>query len=48
VFLPAIIFVTAGIIIWKYPLNKERQKRIRAAIDRRQERCTQADVQLAE
>jgi len=48
VFLPAIIFVTAGIIIWKYPLNKERQERIRAAIDRRQERCTQAAVQLAE
>ena len=48
VFLPAIIFVSAGIIIWKYPLNKERQERIRAAIDRRQERCTQADVQLAE
>jgi Na+/melibiose symporter-like transporter len=48
VFLPAIIFVSAGIIIWKYPLNKERQERIRAAIDRRQERCTQAAVQLAE
>jgi Na+/melibiose symporter-like transporter len=48
VFLPAIIFVSAGIIIWKYPLNKERQERIRAAIDRRQERRTQAAVQLAE
>ena len=48
VFLPAIIFVSAGIIIWKYPLNKERQERIRAAIDRRQERRAQAAVQLAE
>jgi len=38
VFLPASIFVLAGIVIWKYPLTKERQTRIRGAIDRREAR----------
>jgi Na+/melibiose symporter-like transporter len=34
--LPAAIFILAGVVIWNYPLNKERQQRIRAAIDRRE------------
>ena len=33
--LPAIIFVIAAAVIWRYPITKERQARIRAAIDRR-------------
>ena len=35
VFLPAACFALAGIVVWNYPLTKERQQRIRAAIDRR-------------
>ena len=38
VFLPSSVFVLAGLVIWKYPLDKERQTRIRAAIDRRDAR----------
>jgi glycoside/pentoside/hexuronide:cation symporter, GPH family len=38
VFLPAAIFLLATVVIWKYPINKERQTRLRAAIDRREER----------
>ena len=38
VFLPSAIFVTAAIVIWNYPITKERQQRIRAAIDRRDAR----------
>ena len=38
VFLPSSLFVLAGIVIWNYPLTRERQQRIRAAIDRRSER----------
>ena len=34
--LPAAIFILAGVVIWNYPLSKERQQRIRAAIDRRE------------
>ncbi|MGK0223780.1 MAG: GPH family glycoside/pentoside/hexuronide:cation symporter [Limisphaerales bacterium] len=37
-FLPASSFVLAALIIWKYPITKERQSRIRAAIDRRDKR----------
>jgi len=38
VFLPATIFIIAGIIIWKYPITKERQARLRTALDKREER----------
>jgi len=38
VFLPASIFILAGVVIWKYPLDRERQARIRAAIERRDNR----------
>jgi Na+/melibiose symporter-like transporter len=38
VFLPSSIFIIAGLVIWNYPLGKERQQRIRAAIDRRDAR----------
>ena len=38
VFLPAAIFVLAAVVIWNYPLTRERQQRIRAAIDRRDAR----------
>ena len=37
-FLPASIFMIAGLVIWKYPITRERQARIRAAIDRRDAR----------
>jgi Na+/melibiose symporter-like transporter len=37
-FLPTSIFVLAGVVIWKYPLTRERQARIRGAIDRREAR----------
>jgi GPH family glycoside/pentoside/hexuronide:cation symporter len=36
--LPAIIFVIAAVVVWRYPITKERQERIRAAIDRRDAR----------
>ena len=36
--LPAIMFITAGLIVWNYPLSRERQSRIRSAIDRREDR----------
>ena len=36
--LPAVMFVLAGLIVWNYPLSRERQKRIRGAIDRREVR----------
>jgi len=38
VFLPSSIFVLAGVVIWKYPMTRERQTRIRAAIERRDAR----------
>lgn len=37
-FLPSAIFVTAAVVIWKYPITRERQARIRGAIDRRDTR----------
>ncbi|MBQ74919.1 MAG: hypothetical protein CMQ20_07830 [Gammaproteobacteria bacterium] len=36
--LPTSIFIIAGLIIWNYPLTRERQQRIRSAIDRRDAR----------
>ena len=36
--LPAVMFVLAGAIVWNYPLTRERQRRIRGAIDRREQR----------
>jgi GPH family glycoside/pentoside/hexuronide:cation symporter len=33
--LPAIVFLLAAAVVWRYPITKERQERIRAAIDRR-------------
>jgi len=36
--LPAVLFVAAGLIVWNYPLSRQRQRRIRASIDRRDER----------
>jgi Na+/melibiose symporter-like transporter len=36
--LPTSIFIIAGLIIWNYPLTRERQQRIRDAIDRRDAR----------
>ena len=38
VFLPSSIFVLAGVVIWKYPMTRERQTRIRTAIERRDAR----------
>ncbi len=35
VFLPSSIFLLAGAVICKYPMTRERQTRIRAAIERR-------------
>jgi GPH family glycoside/pentoside/hexuronide:cation symporter len=46
-FLPSSIFILAGIVIWRYPITKERQTRIRAAIDRRDVRQAQAATQIA-
>ena len=46
-FLPSSIFILAGIVIWRYPITKERQTRIRAAIDRRDVRRAQAATQIA-
>jgi GPH family glycoside/pentoside/hexuronide:cation symporter len=46
-FLPTSIFVLAGLIIWKYPITKERQARIRAAIDRREIRRARVAVSQA-
>jgi glycoside/pentoside/hexuronide:cation symporter, GPH family len=37
-FLPSAIFILAAIVVWNYPLTRARQARIRAAIDRREER----------
>ena len=36
--LPVVFYLLAGIIVWKYPITKERQERIRTAIDRRDAR----------
>jgi len=36
--LPTFIFVLAGLVIWNYPITRERQQRIRAAIERRDAR----------
>ncbi|NIP14524.1 MAG: MFS transporter [Pseudomonadales bacterium] len=46
--LPAIIFVIAAAVIWRYPITKERQARIRAAIDRRTLRRRAAQPGYAE
>ncbi len=46
--LPAVIFVIAAAVIWRYPITKERQARIRAAIDRRTLRRNAAQPGLAE
>lgn len=48
VFLPSSLFVLAGIIVWNYPITKERQTRIRAAIDRRDARRRAAAEGAAE
>jgi Na+/melibiose symporter-like transporter len=45
--LPAIIFVIAAAVIWRYPITKERQARIRAAINRRTLRRNAAQAGLA-
>lgn len=45
--LPAIIFVIAAAVIWRYPITKERQARIRAAIDRRTLRRNAAQAGFA-
>lgn len=37
-FLPMAIFIIAALVIWNYPITRERQSRIRAAIDRRDAR----------
>ncbi|MCZ6712165.1 MAG: MFS transporter [Gammaproteobacteria bacterium] len=42
VFLPSTMFILAGLVIWKYPMTRERQTRIRAAIDRRDARRSAA------
>jgi len=47
-FLPSSIFILAGVVIWRYPITKERQSRIRAAIDRREARRSQAVLGIAE
>jgi len=36
--LPTFIFVLAGLVIWNYPITRERQQRIRNAIERRDAR----------
>jgi len=36
--LPALIFVAAAFVMWSYPITRERQARLRAAIDRRNAR----------
>jgi len=36
--LPTLIFVATGLVIWNYPITRERQQRIRAAIERRDAR----------
>jgi Na+/melibiose symporter-like transporter len=45
--LPASIFVLAGLVIWNYPITKERQARLRAAIDRRDARRTRMALSRA-
>jgi Na+/melibiose symporter-like transporter len=32
--LPTFIFMLAGLVIWNHPITRERQPRIRSAIDR--------------
>lgn len=39
--MPTAIFMIAGVVIWNYPITRERQQRIRAAIDRRDARRAQ-------
>ena len=46
--LPAFIFVIAAMVIWRYPITKERQERIRAAIDRRTARRQAMAVGVAD
>ena len=40
--LPIIFFMSAVAVVWNYPITKERQARIRIAIDKRQARRTAA------
>jgi Na+/melibiose symporter-like transporter len=47
VFLPSTMFILAGLVIWKYPMTRERQTRIRAAIDRRDARRSAAALAAA-
>jgi GPH family glycoside/pentoside/hexuronide:cation symporter len=47
-FLPTSIFILAGIVIWRYPITKARQTRIRAAIDRRDIRRANVAAGIAE
>lgn len=42
--LPTTIFVIAAFVVWNYPISRERQQRIRAAIDRRTARREAARV----
>jgi GPH family glycoside/pentoside/hexuronide:cation symporter len=46
--IPSLFFVAAVLVIWNYPITKERQERIRIAIDKRQARRAQAALNLAE
>ena len=46
--LPVVFYVLAGIIVWKYPITKERQERIRSAINRREARRNGTAPTLAE
>jgi Na+/melibiose symporter-like transporter len=45
--LPALLFLIAAAVIWRYPITKERQERIRAAIDRRDARRAALAVRAA-
>jgi len=44
---PIFFYLAAVAVIWNYPITKERQERIRIAIDKRQAR-REAAAQLAE
>ncbi len=46
--LPAIVFVIAAVVIWRYPITRERQQRLRAAIDRRTARRQALAAQIAD
>jgi GPH family glycoside/pentoside/hexuronide:cation symporter len=44
---PIFFYIAAVVVIWKYPITKERQERIRTAIDKRQAR-REAAANIAE